>query len=107
MVAADGSDPSDGEGLAARVVATDVVPDVERGPAWLPDSRRIAYVRDEKQAYYPIYIADVESRTSLLVRTGTRMNHDVTSSASGLIAFRAQVDQWDQVYIAKLREPPQ
>jgi Tol biopolymer transport system component len=103
VVAADGSDPTEGEGLAARVVATDVVPDVERGPAWMPDSRRIAYVRDERQAYYPIYIADVERRTSTLVRTGTKMNHDVTCSPRGEIAFRAQVDEWDQLYVAKLR----
>ena len=104
VVAADGSDPTEGEGLASRVVATDVVPDVERGPAWMPDNRRIAYVRDERQAYNPIYIADVDSRTSTLVRTGTKMNHDVTCSPSGLIAFRAQVDQWDQVYVAKLKD---
>ncbi len=104
VVAADGSDPTEGKGLAARVVATDVVPDVERGPAWMLDGRRIAYVRDERQAYYPIYIADVDSRTSTLVRTGTKMNHDVTCSPSGLVAFRAQVDQWDQVYVAKLKD---
>ena len=106
VVAADGSDPTEGEGLAARVVATEVVPDVERGPAWLPDGRRIAYVRDERQAFYPIYIADVDSRASRLVRTGTRMNHDVTSSPSGEIAFRAQVDEWDQLFVAKLRSEP-
>ena len=104
VVAADGSDPTEGEGLAARVVATDVVPDVERGPAWLPDNRRIAYVRDERQAYNPIYIVDVDSRASALVRTGTKMNHDITCSPGGLIAFRAQVDQWDQVYVAKLKD---
>ena len=80
------ADPTEGEGLAARVVATDVVPDVERGPAWMPDSRRIAYVRDEREAYNPIYIADVDSRTSTLVRTGTKMNHDVTCSPGGVIA---------------------
>ena len=104
VVAADGSDPTEGEGLAARVVATEVVPDVERGPAWMPDNRRIAYVRDERQAYNPIYVADVDSRTSTLVRTGTKMNHDVTCSTGGVIAFRAQVDQWDQVYLAKLKD---
>src|SRR5207302_5335112 len=104
VVAADGSDPLQGEGLAAKVVATDVVPDVERGPAWMPDNRRIAYVRDERRAYNPIYIADVDSRTSTLVRTGTKMNHDVTCSPSGLIAFRGQVDQWDQVFVAKLKD---
>ena len=86
------------------MVATDVVPDVERGPAWMPDNRRIVYVRNEKQAYNPIYIADVDSRTSTLLRTGTKMNHDVTCSPSGVIAFRAQVDQWDQVYLAKLKD---
>ena len=104
VVAADGSDPTEGEGLAARVVATDVVPDVERGPAWMPDNRRIVYVRNERQAYNPIYVADVAGRTSTLVRTGTKMNHDVTCSSSGVIAFRAQVDQWDQVYLAKLKD---
>jgi Tol biopolymer transport system component len=104
VVAADGTDPTEGEGLAARIVATEVVPDVERGPAWLPDNRRIVYVRDERQAYYPIYVADVETRASTLLRTGTKMNHDVTCSRSGLIAFRAQVDQWDQVYVAKLKD---
>ena len=103
VVAADGSDPTEGKGLAARIVATDVIPDVERGPAWMPDSRRIVYVREEKQAYYPIYIADVERRTNILLRTGTRMNHDVTCSPHGEIAFRAQVDEWDQVFVAKLR----
>ena len=80
-----------------------MVPDVERGPAWMPDSRRIAYVRDDKDAFYPIYIADIESRTSTLVRTGTRMNHDIATSPRGEIAFRAQVDEWDQLYVAKLR----
>jgi Tol biopolymer transport system component len=104
VVAADGSDPTGGDGLAAHVVATDVVPDVERGPAWLPDSRRIAYVRDERQAYYPIYVADVEKRASTLLRTGTKMNHDVTCARDGQLAFRAQVDQWDQVYVAKLKD---
>jgi Tol biopolymer transport system component len=105
VVAAGGSDPTHGEGLAARVVATDVVPDIERGPAWMPDNRRIVYVRNERDAYNPIYIADVDSRTSTLLRTGTKMNHDVTCSPNGLIAFRAQVDQWDQVYLAKLKGP--
>jgi len=61
-------------------------------------------VRNERQTYFPIYIADVAGRTSMLLRTGTNMNHDVTCSSSGMIAFRAQVEQWDQVYIAKLRD---
>ena len=37
------------------------------------------------------------------VKTGTKMNHDVACSRDGLLAFRAQVDQWDHMFIAKLR----
>jgi Tol biopolymer transport system component len=104
VVAADGSDPAEGEGLAERVVARDVIPDIERGPAWLPDSRRIVYVRNEKETYNPIYVVDVETRASALLETGTRMNHDVAAAVDGTLAFRAQVEQWDQMFIARLRD---
>jgi Tol biopolymer transport system component len=104
VVAADGSDPVQGEGLAARVVATDVVPDVERGPAWMPDSNSIVYVRNAREAYNPIYIADVVRKTNLPLKTETKMNHDVACSAQGVIAFRAQVEQWDQMFLARLRD---
>ena len=104
VIAADGSDPVQGEALAAKVVATDVVPDVERGPAWMPDSNRILYVRNDRQEYNPIYIADLVRKTNLLLKTETKMNHDVACSAQGVIAFRAQVDQWDQIFLARLRD---
>ncbi|MGH7323826.1 MAG: hypothetical protein ACREJ9_04170 [Candidatus Rokuibacteriota bacterium] len=104
VVAADGSDPVQGESLAARVVATDVVPDTERGPAWMPDSNSLVYVRNARQEYYPIYIADLVRKTNLPLKTETKINHDVTCSALGVIAFRAQVDQWDQIFIAKLKD---
>jgi len=104
VVAADGSDPTEGDGLAARIVVTDVIPDVERGPAWMPDSRRIVYVRNDKQAYNPVHIADVETHADTLVRTGTKINHDVACSRDGTIAFRAQVEQWDQIFVMKLKE---
>lgn len=104
VVAADGSDPTHGPGLAARVVATDVVPDVDRGPAWLPDSRRIAYVKNARHEYNPIHIVDTETKTSTLLRTDTRMNHDITAARDGTLAFRAQVDQWDQIFLARLKE---
>ena len=104
VIAADGSDPGQGEGLAAKVVATDVVPDVERGPAWMPDSNSIVYVRNDRQEYNPIYIADLIRKTNLPLKTATKMNHDIASSAQGVIAFRAQVDQWDQIFLAKLKD---
>ncbi len=103
VIAADGSDPTEGDGLAAKVVAADIIPDVEAGPAWLPDSTRIVYVKNDRQEYNPLYIVDIGQRTSMAVKTDTKMNHDVACSVDGSIAFRAQVNQWDQIYIARLK----
>ncbi len=103
VVAADGSDPKEGEGLAHNVVASDVIPDVERGPTWMPDSNRIVYVKDYMHAYNPIYIVDVNEKASTPIKTDTRINHDVACSVNGTIAFRAQVEQWDHIYFSKLR----
>lgn len=103
VIAGDGSDPAQSEALAAKAVAMEVIPDVERGPAWMPDSARIVYVKDDRHAYNPLYVADVRTRTAAPVRTETKMNHDVSCSADGGIAFRAQVDQWDQIFIMKLK----
>lgn len=104
VVAADGSDPTGGEGLAARVVAEGVHPDMERGPAWMPDSRRIVFVKNDRHAFFPIAVADVIAGVVAPVRTGTRINHDVSCSADGSIAFRAQVDQWDRIFISRLED---
>lgn len=104
VIAADGSGPVEGEGLAGKIVATDVIPDVERGPAWMPDSSRIVYVKNDRQEYNPIYVADLVLRTNRPLATGTRMNHDVACSAAGVIAFRAQADQWDQMFLAALKD---
>jgi len=104
VIAADGSDPTDGEGLAAKVVATDVIPDVEVGPAWMPDSSRIVFVKNARQEYNPIYVADLKEKTVMPLKSDTKMNHDVACSADGMIAFRAQVDQWDQIHVMKLKD---
>lgn len=102
VVASDGTDPREGEGLAARVAASDVIPDVETGPAWMPDSAGIVFVKNDPHEYNPIYIVDFKSGTERPVRTVTKMNHDLACSPDGLLAFRAQVDQWDHMFIAKL-----
>ena len=104
VVAADGSDPREGDGLAARTVAVDVVPDVERGPAWMPDSSRIVYVKNDRHEYHPIYVVNIRDGIAKLFRTDTKMNHDVACSPEGTIAFRAQVDQWDQIFVARMKE---
>lgn len=101
-VAADGSDGVQGEQLMAQIVATDVVPDIEQGPAWLADGSGLVYVKDDALEYNPIYIVDLASKKSKQLKTDTKMNHDIACSANGLILFRAQQDQWDQIFIAKL-----
>ena len=103
MIAADGSDAAEGEELVAKVVAMDVIPDVEVGPAWMPDSKRIVFVKNDRLEYNPIYIADLEEKTVIPLKTETKMNHDITCSVGGTIAFRAQVDQWDQIFVMKLK----
>lgn len=104
VIEADGSGPTDGDKLAARVVAYNVVPDVSQGPAWLPDSKHIAYVRNGKRDYSPIYVVDVNTHKEARLETGTNINHDLAISADGILAFRAQVEQWDQIFLVKLPE---
>ncbi len=104
VINADGSNSTGGEKLTEEIIAVNVVPDIERGPAWMSDSKRIVYVKDDEKSYNPIYVADIEKKTNFSVNTGTKMNHDVVCSSNGLIAFRAQVEQWDHIYIAKLKD---
>lgn len=103
VIAADGSDPTDGAGLASKTVVQDIIPDVERGPAWMPDSSRIVYVKNDKEGFNPIYVVDTKDKTGFQIKTDTKMNHDISCSSEGTIAFRTQVDQWDQVYVMKLK----
>jgi TolB protein len=104
VIAVDGSNSTEGQDLAQKVIAVNVIPDIERGPAWTSDSKKIVYVKNNEQSYNPIYIANIEAKTDLPIRTGTKMNHDVVCSSNGVIAFRAQVEQWDHIYIAKLKQ---
>jgi Tol biopolymer transport system component len=102
VIAADGSDIASKDALSANVVAHQVIPDIEQGPAWMPDSRHIVYVKNDEQLFNPIYLVDVEERTPIVVQTHTRMNHDVSCAGDGTLAFRAQVEQWDHIFIAKI-----
>jgi Tol biopolymer transport system component len=102
VVPADGSGPSKGAALAQRAAAVNVVKDPEVGPAWLPGGRLIAYARNIKAEFNPIYVVDTESGEERRIETSTRMNHDLTCSESGLLAFRAQVASWDDIFVAPL-----
>jgi len=85
------------------VVATSVLPDVERGPAWMPDSAGIVYVKTIDRKYNPLYLVDLV-RDQRPRQDRDEDEHDVTCSADGVIAFRAQVDQWDQIFVARLKD---
>ena len=104
VIGVDGSGPGDPDNLADKIVATNVVPDIERGVAWMPDSKRIIYVQKDEQAFNPIHLADIEAKTNFAINTGTKMNHDVVCSLHGVLAYRAQVEQWDRIYVAELKE---
>ncbi len=104
VIAADGSDPTEGDGLASKAVAIDVVADVETGPAWMPDSNSIIYVKNDRQEFNPLYIVNVRLKMSVPLKTDTKMNHDVSCASDGTIAFRAQVNQWDQIFLSRLKD---
>ncbi len=99
---ADGSGPAKGVALAERVVASNVVKDSSVGPAWLPRGRGLVYARDLREEWNPIYVVDVRSGAERRIETSTRMNHDLTCSKQGLLAFRAQVGSWDDIFVASL-----
>ena len=105
-VPADGSGPTKGAALAKLAVAQNVVTDPEVGPAWLPWGRAIIYARNLKAEWNPIYAVDTETRGEVRIETSTRMNHDLTCSRNGLLAFRAQVASWDDVFVAPLGRTP-
>ena len=105
MVSADGLHPTETEGPSLRIVARNVNPDMERGPAWMPDSRRILYVEDNRHEFFPIRVVNIQDGSNMPLHTNTRINHDVVCSTDGTIAFRAQVEQWDHIFLARIEEP--
>ena len=88
--------------LQKHVVAENIIPDIEKGPAWLPGSTHIVFVKNDRDRYNPLHVVDVNTGVSRLLQTNTKINHDVSCSPQGLIAFRSQVDQWDQIFITQL-----
>lgn len=86
--------------LRGMVVAKDVVIDLNTGPAWSPDSRKIFYVKRDPSVANPIYAYDLFTGRDYLFKTGTRMNRDILLSKLGILSFRAQVGVWDRVYVA-------
>ncbi len=86
--------------LKEMVVAQDVVIDLNTGPAWSPDSRKLFYVKRDPSVFNPIYGYDLFTGRSYMFKTKTRMNRDILMSKLGILSFRAQVGVWDRVFVA-------
>lgn len=86
--------------LARRVVARDVVVDLNTGTAWTPDGRKVIYVKRDPALFNPIHAYDLFEGKTYLFKTNTRMNRDIMMSKLGVLSFRAQVGSWDKVYVA-------
>jgi len=86
--------------LTEKTVATNVVQNTNQGPAWLPDNKNIAYIKNDPNAYNPIFIVDIEKSTHGLFLTKTKMNMDLAVSSNGVLAFQSQERQWSRVFIA-------
>jgi Tol biopolymer transport system component len=106
VVPADASGPRKGTALAERAFAVNVVKDPEVGPAWLPGGQSLIYARNLKKEFNPIYVVDVATKEEGRIETGTRMNHDLACSSRGVLAFRAQVASWDDIFVAPLVKMP-
>jgi Tol biopolymer transport system component len=81
------------------IVARDVVVDLNTGPAWTPDGRRILYIKRSPDSFNPICVYDLYSGENLTLSTGTKMNRDLMMSRVGVLSFRAQEGAWDRVYL--------
>ena len=89
-----------GQELAESVVARDVVIDLNTGPAWTPDSRKLVFVKRDPDLFNPIFGYDLYAGRAYMFKTGTHMNRDILMSHLGVLSFRAQVGAWDKVFIA-------
>ncbi len=81
-------------------IVNDAVLDLNTGPAWTPDSKKIVYVELNSDKFNPIQVVNLETGVKTRLLTKTKMNHDVMCANSGIISFRAQVDSWDKVFVA-------
>jgi len=99
VVPLDGKSYSSKE-LNSMIVARNVVVDLNTGPAWSPDGRKIFYVKNDPKEFNPIFGYDLFTGRVYQLKTGTRMNRDLLISQLGILSFRAQVGVWDRVFVA-------
>jgi hypothetical protein len=82
------------------IVAKGVIIDLNTGPAWSPDSKKIFFVKNDPTRFNPIQAYDLFSGRIYEFATATKMNRDILMSPLGILSFRAQVGVWDRVFLA-------
>ena len=92
--------PLSDEALTNQLVARDVVVDLNTGPAWTPDARKVIFVKRDPSLFNPIHAYDMYEGKTYYFRTNTKMNRDIMMSKLGVLSFRAQVGAWDKVFVA-------
>ena len=85
------------------IVARNVIPDWNHGPAWMPDGLHLVYVQQDRNRLDPIVITNINTRQTRELRTQTRLNRDISVSRQGRIAFSTQEHVWSGVYVADAR----
>ena len=89
-----------GVDLEKTVAVRNVVVDLNTGPTWSPDSKKILYVKKSPIQFNPIYVYNIYQGQSYKLNTMTKMNRDVVISKYGVLSFRAQDGVWDRVFVA-------
>lgn len=93
-------DPIKRANAETSIVARDVLVDLNTGPAWTPDGRKLLFVQRSSGSFNPIHVYDLFSGENIQLPTRTRMNRDLMMSNVGVLSFRAQEGAWEKVYVA-------
>ncbi len=101
VIDSDGADPPRGAGLAEKVLVSGVVKDAELGPAFTPDGMGILYVEDISDKFNRINYVSLEKKTPVSLISKTKLNHDLAVSPDGTLAWRAQLNRWDHIFVSK------
>lgn len=86
--------------LRKTIIAENVVVDINTGPTWSPDGKKVLYVKKDSALMNPICAYNIFTGKRFRLNTGTKMNRDIMISKLGVLSFRAQVGVWDKVFVA-------
>ena len=99
------------DGSGAKQLATDVIVDDHKGPAWSADSRHLFFVKRDLTRANPIQWINIKSNQSGIVTQETQLNSDLsahhTSSGETMLAYTAKGfkgskdKSWRRIFVVK------